>query len=195
MFPPKIWKLLYCYVLRLHLKAQTLFRLEQVKSCSGGQRCVCVVNLKPFCDTTSSLPCHHGHIRNLWCLFNKKKKIKNPHFHQPCINCVTCTEHMYDVIFSVLPADINECKTGRNTCANDTVCFNLDGGYDCRCPHGHNCTGDCIHDSKVKHSGQIWVLDSDRCSVCSCQVRKQREMDTETKRGDTDRQRKKSKLR
>lgn len=69
------------------------------------------------------------------------------------------------------PADINECRTGRNTCANDTVCFNLDGGYDCRCPHGHNCTGDCIHDGKVKHSGQIWVLDSDRCSVCSCQVR------------------------
>lgn len=81
-------------------------------------------------------------------------------------NCVTCTERMYDA-----PTDINECKTGRNTCANDTVCFNLEGGYDCRCPHGHNCTGDCIHDNKVKHSGQIWVLDSDRCSVCSCQVR------------------------
>lgn len=77
---------------------------------------------------------------------------------------------MYDVILFVFPADINECKTGRNTCANDTVCFNLEGGYDCRCPHGHNCTGDCIHDNKVKHSGQIWVLDSDRCSVCSCQV-------------------------
>lgn len=78
---------------------------------------------------------------------------------------------MYDVICLVLPADINECKTGRNTCANDTVCFNLEGGYDCRCPHGLNCTGDCIHDNKVKHSGQIWVLDSDKCSVCSCQVR------------------------
>lgn len=77
---------------------------------------------------------------------------------------------MYDVMLFVFPADINECKTGRNTCANDTVCFNLEGGYDCRCPHGHNCTGDCIHDNKVKHSGQIWVLDSDRCSVCSCQV-------------------------
>ncbi|XP_028305317.1 protein kinase C-binding protein NELL2a isoform X5 [Gouania willdenowi] len=66
--------------------------------------------------------------------------------------------------------DINECKTGRNTCTNDTVCFNLEGSYDCRCPHGHNCTGDCIHDNKVKHSGQIWILDSDRCSVCSCQA-------------------------
>uniref|UniRef100_A0A8C1QBR7 Neural EGFL like 2 n=1 Tax=Cyprinus carpio TaxID=7962 RepID=A0A8C1QBR7_CYPCA len=65
--------------------------------------------------------------------------------------------------------DIDECRTGRSTCANDTVCFNLDGGYDCRCPHGHNCTGDCVHQAKVKHSGQIWVLDSDRCSVCSCQ--------------------------
>ncbi|XP_023666191.1 protein kinase C-binding protein NELL2a-like [Paramormyrops kingsleyae] len=65
--------------------------------------------------------------------------------------------------------DIDECRTGRNTCANDTVCFNLEGGYDCRCPHGKNCTGDCIHENKVKHNGQIWVLESDRCSVCSCQ--------------------------
>ncbi|XP_064175652.1 protein kinase C-binding protein NELL2-like isoform X3 [Anguilla rostrata] len=65
--------------------------------------------------------------------------------------------------------DIDECGTGRNSCANDTVCFNLDGGYDCRCPHGRNCTGDCVHDNKVKHHGQIWVLENDRCSVCSCQ--------------------------
>ncbi|XP_006633684.2 protein kinase C-binding protein NELL2 [Lepisosteus oculatus] len=65
--------------------------------------------------------------------------------------------------------DIDECGTGRNTCANDTVCFNLEGGYDCRCPHGKNCTGDCIHENKVKHNGQIWVLENDRCSVCSCQ--------------------------
>nr|XP_020760737.1 protein kinase C-binding protein NELL2 [Odocoileus virginianus texanus] len=65
--------------------------------------------------------------------------------------------------------DIDECGTGRHGCANDTVCFNLDGGYDCRCPHGKNCTGDCIHDGKVKHNGQIWVLENDRCSVCSCQ--------------------------
>ncbi|KAF2974635.1 hypothetical protein EK904_001502, partial [Melospiza melodia maxima] len=65
--------------------------------------------------------------------------------------------------------DIDECGTGRHSCANDTVCFNLDGGYDCRCPHGKNCTGDCIHEGKVKHNGQIWVLENDRCSVCSCQ--------------------------
>ncbi|XP_065413691.1 protein kinase C-binding protein NELL2 isoform X9 [Chrysemys picta bellii] len=65
--------------------------------------------------------------------------------------------------------DIDECGTGRHSCANDTVCFNLDGGYDCRCPHGKNCTGDCIHDDKIKHNGQIWVLENDRCSVCSCQ--------------------------
>lgn len=78
--------------------------------------------------------------------------------------------HAY-FLLSLFFSDINECKTGRNTCANDTVCFNLEGGYDCRCPHGHNCTGDCIHDNKVKHSGQIWVLEADRCSVCSCQVR------------------------
>lgn len=69
-----------------------------------------------------------------------------------------------------LAVDIDECGTGRHSCANDTICFNLDGGYDCRCPHGKNCTGDCIHDGKVKHNGQIWVLENDRCSVCSCQV-------------------------
>lgn len=67
-------------------------------------------------------------------------------------------------------ADIDECGTGRHSCANDTICFNLDGGYDCRCPHGKNCTGDCIHEDKIKHNGQIWVLENDRCSVCSCQV-------------------------
>ncbi|XP_058883490.1 protein NEL-like isoform X2 [Acipenser ruthenus] len=65
--------------------------------------------------------------------------------------------------------DIDECATGRHGCASDTVCFNLDGGYDCRCPHGKNCTGDCIHESKIKHNGQIWVLENDRCTVCSCQ--------------------------
>uniref|UniRef100_A0A4W4HQ48 Neural EGFL like 2 n=1 Tax=Electrophorus electricus TaxID=8005 RepID=A0A4W4HQ48_ELEEL len=65
--------------------------------------------------------------------------------------------------------DIDECVTGRHSCANDTVCFNVDGGYDCRCPHGKNCTGDCLHEGKVKHNRQIWVLDDDRCSVCSCQ--------------------------
>ncbi|MGH0137314.1 UNVERIFIED_CONTAM: hypothetical protein FKN15_069950, partial [Acipenser sinensis] len=65
--------------------------------------------------------------------------------------------------------DIDECATGRHGCASDTVCFNLDGGYDCKCPHGKNCTGDCVHESKIKHNGQIWVLENDRCTVCSCQ--------------------------
>lgn len=71
---------------------------------------------------------------------------------------------------ALLPVDIDECGTGGHSCANDTICFNLDGGYDCRCPHGKNCTGDCVHNGKVKHNGQIWVLENDRCSVCSCQV-------------------------
>ncbi|XP_058841730.1 protein kinase C-binding protein NELL2-like isoform X2 [Acipenser ruthenus] len=65
--------------------------------------------------------------------------------------------------------DIDECATGRHGCASDTVCFNLDGGYDCKCPHGKNCSGDCVHESKIKHNGQIWVLENDRCTVCSCQ--------------------------
>ncbi|XP_069084925.1 protein kinase C-binding protein NELL2 isoform X2 [Pleurodeles waltl] len=66
--------------------------------------------------------------------------------------------------------DIDECSTGRHSCSNDTTCFNLDGAYDCRCPHGKNCTGDCVYETKVKHNGQIWVLENDRCSVCSCQT-------------------------
>lgn len=74
------------------------------------------------------------------------------------------------IVLLLLAVDIDECGTGRHSCANDTICFNLDGGYDCRCPHGKNCTGDCVHEGKVKHTGQIWVLENDRCSVCSCQV-------------------------
>ncbi|CAL8323174.1 unnamed protein product [Lota lota] len=66
--------------------------------------------------------------------------------------------------------DIDECETGRHTCAKDMTCVNVDGGYDCRCPHGRNCSGDCRFDDKVKHDGQIWVMDGDRCSVCSCQT-------------------------
>lgn len=82
------------------------------------------------------------------------------------------TEHILSTLaaFFFLTIDIDECGTGRHSCTNDTICFNLDGGYDCRCPHGKNCTGDCIHDGKIKHNGQIWVLENDRCSVCSCQV-------------------------
>lgn len=66
--------------------------------------------------------------------------------------------------------DIDECETSRHSCANDTVCFNVDGGFDCHCPRGHNCSGDCHYDGRVKHNGQIWVLDDDRCAVCSCQA-------------------------
>ena len=101
-------------------------------------------------------------------------------FPKPWVQTALPMQSICMMSFFVLLADINECKTGRNTCANDTVCFNLEGGYDCRCPHGHNCTGDCIHDNKVKHSGQIWVLDSDRCSVCSCQVINRARWRTET---------------
>ena len=33
--------------------------------------------------------------------------------------------------FLPLSPDIVECDTGRHSCANDTVRFNVDGGYDC----------------------------------------------------------------
>lgn len=129
------------------------------RSCQGGQRCAYL-----------SLPCSHVTEANVKELVVVKPK-KDPISTSWAETVLPAPSICMMSSFFVLPADINECKTGRNTCANDTVCFNLEGGYDCRCPHGHNCTGDCIHDNKVKHSGQIWVLDSDRCSVCSCQVR------------------------
>ncbi|KAJ3612564.1 hypothetical protein NHX12_020835, partial [Muraenolepis orangiensis] len=52
----------------------------------------------------------------------------------------------------------------------DMTCVNVAGGYACHCPRGRSCSGDCRFDSQVKHHGHIWVMDSDRCSVCSCQT-------------------------
>ncbi|XP_060694596.1 protein kinase C-binding protein NELL1-like isoform X3 [Hemiscyllium ocellatum] len=65
--------------------------------------------------------------------------------------------------------DIDECASGIHSCWNDSVCVNLDGGFDCRCPIGEHCTGDCPHDEGLKRNGQVWTLREDRCSVCSCQ--------------------------
>ncbi|XP_059508163.1 protein kinase C-binding protein NELL1-like isoform X5 [Stegostoma tigrinum] len=65
--------------------------------------------------------------------------------------------------------DIDECASGVHSCWNDSVCVNLDGGFDCRCPFGEHCTGDCPHDEGLKRNGQVWTLRDDRCSICSCQ--------------------------
>lgn len=56
---------------------------------------MCILDLKPLCDRTCSFissPCYYGKHNEA---FNGKKKI---HFHKPHINCVTCTQHMCDVI-------------------------------------------------------------------------------------------------
>lgn len=43
------------------------------------------------------LPCHHVNEANIVELAIKKEK--SLHYHKLCINCVTCTKHMYDIIF------------------------------------------------------------------------------------------------
>ncbi|TRY56255.1 hypothetical protein DNTS_028374, partial [Danionella cerebrum] len=71
--------------------------------------------------------------------------------------------------------DIDECKTGLSTCANDSVCFNVDGSYECRCAHTpthfrtQHCSGDCVHEAQIRHSGETWELERDPCTICSCQ--------------------------
>uniref|UniRef100_A0A8C5N017 Neural EGFL like 1 n=1 Tax=Leptobrachium leishanense TaxID=445787 RepID=A0A8C5N017_9ANUR len=64
--------------------------------------------------------------------------------------------------------DIDECALRIHTCWNDSACVNLEGGFDCLCPSGPSCTGDCPHDGTLKRNGQVWTLKDDRCSVCSC---------------------------
>lgn len=71
----------------------------------------------------------------------------------------------------VFIADIDECALRTHTCWNDSACVNLVGGFDCLCPAGPSCSGDCPHEGGLKHNGQVWILREDRCSVCSCKVR------------------------
>lgn len=68
-------------------------------------------------------------------------------------------------------ADIDECALRTHTCWNDSACVNLAGGFDCLCPAGPSCSGDCPHEGGLKRNGQVWTLKEDRCSVCSCKVR------------------------
>ncbi|XP_034273146.1 protein kinase C-binding protein NELL1 isoform X2 [Pantherophis guttatus] len=64
--------------------------------------------------------------------------------------------------------DIDECALNTHTCWNDSACVNLAGGFDCLCPSGPSCTGDCPYEGGLKRNGQVWTLKKDRCSVCSC---------------------------
>ncbi|KAL4642008.1 protein kinase C-binding protein NELL1 [Arapaima gigas] len=64
--------------------------------------------------------------------------------------------------------DVDECATQTHTCWNDTVCLNLEGGFDCLCTSSPACTGDCLHQGELRHNSQVWSLDQDHCSACSC---------------------------
>nr|XP_023663073.1 protein kinase C-binding protein NELL1 isoform X1 [Paramormyrops kingsleyae] len=64
--------------------------------------------------------------------------------------------------------DIDECATQTHTCWNDSACVNLQGSFDCLCTSSPPCTGDCLHQGALKQNGQVWTLEQDHCSVCSC---------------------------
>ncbi|KAG8518476.1 Protein kinase C-binding protein NELL1 [Galemys pyrenaicus] len=70
----------------------------------------------------------------------------------------------------LLLVDIDECALRTHTCWNDSACINLAGGFDCLCPSGPSCSGDCPHEGGLKRNGQVWTLKEDRCSVCSCKL-------------------------
>ncbi|XP_060033003.1 protein kinase C-binding protein NELL1 isoform X2 [Erinaceus europaeus] len=64
--------------------------------------------------------------------------------------------------------DIDECALRTHTCGSDSACVNLAGGFDCLCASGSSCSGDCPHEGGLRRNGQVWTLNDDRCSLCSC---------------------------
>ncbi|KAL6064426.1 hypothetical protein STEG23_020153, partial [Scotinomys teguina] len=62
---------------------------------------------------------------------------------------------------------IDECALRTHTCWNDSACINLAGGFDCLCPSGPSCSGDCPHEGGLKHNGQhIYALSTVLCPCC-----------------------------
>ncbi|XP_065539482.1 protein kinase C-binding protein NELL1 isoform X4 [Lathamus discolor] len=97
--------------------------------------------------------------------------------HQSCDENAICTNTVRGHSCTCKPGyvgngticrDIDECALKTHTCWNDSACVNLAGGFDCLCPAGPSCTGDCPHEGGFKRNGQVWTLQEDRCSVCSC---------------------------
>ena len=74
--------------------------------------------------------------------------------------------HLVLCNFSLLP-DIDECDL-ENTCDKDAQCINTDGGYECRCSPGGDCSSACFVGGKKKKHGSSW--DGDGCETCSCLV-------------------------
>ncbi|XP_072015831.1 protein kinase C-binding protein NELL2-like [Amphiura filiformis] len=61
--------------------------------------------------------------------------------------------------------DIDEC-TLDNTCDSKALCTNTEGGYECRCSPGGECSSHCFVDGKKKKHGSSW--DGEACESCSC---------------------------
>ncbi|KAJ8248937.1 hypothetical protein GJAV_G00229380 [Gymnothorax javanicus] len=78
------------------------------------------------------------------------------------------TAYFIIMIYVTLPHNIDECATQTHTCLSDAACVNLPGGFDCLCPEGPACSGDCPNEDGLKHNGQVWSLQRDHCSVCTC---------------------------
>ncbi|XP_061101166.1 protein kinase C-binding protein NELL1-like isoform X2 [Conger conger] len=99
------------------------------------------------------------------------------HNHSRCVNLpgwyhCECRSGFHDNGSYLLDGgscvDIDECATQTHTCWNESTCVNLQGGFDCLCPTGPACTGECPRVEQVKHNGQVWSLQQDRCTYCSC---------------------------
>ena len=71
------------------------------------------------------------------------------------------------LLLLLLPPDIDECSL-ENTCDKDAMCTNTDGGYECRCSPGGECSSACFVGGKKKKHGSSW--DGDGCETCSCLV-------------------------
>ena len=89
--------------------------------------------------------------------------------------CTPGTQALYDHDTDPRCTDINECigEGQGHDCAAGTTCRNTPGGYECICNGGY-CDipkAHCTFAGYLYPDGaKIGSIDSDRCSVCECNV-------------------------
>lgn len=62
-----------------------------------------------------------------------------------CIGEYSTTLVVSFIYLFLIITDIDECRTGRAQCDNNSVCENTNGGYNCKCNHGYTkMNGHCL---------------------------------------------------